>query len=224
MKTDAQLQRDVVAELQWEPSIDATQIGVTVKDGVVALNGYVPVYAHKFKAEAVAKGVHGVKAIANDLEVRLPGSGQRTDADIAAAVVHTLKWDAAVPEDRIQVTVRDGWITLDGTVDWQYQKETADRAVRSLIGARGVTDSILVKSQGEPHLEPMEIKAGIEAAFVRSATLDSFGIQVETHGRTVILRGEVHSHMEREDAERVAWAAPSISRVENYLTVTPWRD
>jgi osmotically-inducible protein OsmY len=120
MKTDQQLQRDVLDELHWEPSVDATQIGVTVKEGIVALSGYVPVYAQKFTAEDVAKRVHGVKAIANVIAVRLPGSDGRTDAEIAGAVVHALKWDVAVPDESIKVTVRDGWITLDGAVDWQW--------------------------------------------------------------------------------------------------------
>jgi osmotically-inducible protein OsmY len=217
MKTDAQLQWDVLEELQAEPSIDATQIGVTVRGGVVTLTGHVPVYAQKFTAEEAARRVRGVRAVANDLEVRLSGGGRRSDTDIAAAVVNALEWDAAVPDDRIQATVRDGWITLGGTVDWQFQKEAADRAVRPLIGARGVTNSILVK----PRLQPADISARMRAAIARSAVLGSQGIRVESHGGTAVLRGDVHSLAEREEAERVAWSVPGVSRVQNDLVVTP---
>jgi osmotically-inducible protein OsmY len=218
MKPDAQLQHDVLQELAWDPSIDASQIGVTARDGVVSLTGAVPVYAQKFQAEKAAKRVHGVKAIANDIEVTLDHSGQPTDADIAAAVLHTLKWNGSVPADRIGVTVRDGWITLDGTVDWQFQKDAVNRAVRHLMGARGVTNSILVK----PRKKTEDVKAGIEAALRRSATVDSKKIGVETDDGTVILTGDVHSYAERDQAERTAWAAPGVSRVENCITVTPW--
>jgi osmotically-inducible protein OsmY len=222
MNADRQLQRAVLDELQWEPSVDATEIAVTAKDGVVVLSGYVPVYAQKFVAEAAVKRVHGVKAIANDIEVRLAGSDQRTDADIATAVVNALKWDVAVPDEPIQVTVRDGWITLGGVVDWQYQKEAASRAARHLIGARGVTNSILVKPRAGPKRESTAIEARIRDAFLRSAVLDSKKIRAETRDGTVILRGEVHSHMERDDAERVAWTAPGVTKVDNCITITPW--
>jgi osmotically-inducible protein OsmY len=218
VKTDAQLQYDVLEELQWEPSVDAAQIGVTAREGVVTLTGHVPAYAQKLAAEQTVKRVHGVKAVANDIEVRPAEGGQCDDADLAAAVLHTLKWDAAVPDDRVQVTVRDGWITLEGTVDWQFQKEAADRAVRHLVGARGVTNSIVVP-RGET---PNDLKTGIEAAFRRSATVDSKAVSVEIEDGTVILQGDVHSHAERDEAERIAWSAPGVVRVENYLTITPW--
>ncbi len=224
MITDAQLQCDVFDELQWEPRIDSTQIGVTVKDGVVALTGSVPVHAQKFLAEKVVKRVHGVKALANDLEVRLPGAGRRTDADLAAAAVASLKWDAEVPDNRLNITVRDGWITLDGSVDWQFQKEAADRAVRRLTGARGVTNSILVKPQEKHAFSAETIKSGIEAAFVRSAVVDSKAIQVEAYDGTVVLTGSVPSHVEREAAERAAWAAPGVRHVENQIEVIPRSD
>jgi osmotically-inducible protein OsmY len=169
-------------------------------------------------AEEVAKRVHGVKGVANDIEVRPPDSHQRDDADLAAAAVHALEWDAAVPDDRLQVTVQDGHITLEGVVDWQYQKEAADRAVRHMVGARGLTNSIEVKGREAPD----DIKVSIEAAFRRSATLDSRRVSVQTEGRTVTLEGDVHSHAERDEAERAAWAAPGVVRVRNYLTITPW--
>jgi osmotically-inducible protein OsmY len=218
VKTNAQLQRDVLDELQWEPGVDAAQIAVTARDGVVTLTGHVSVYAQKFAAEEAVKRVHGVKAVANDLTVRPPDSGQLDDADIAASALHALKWDATVPDDRVRVTVRDGWITLEGAVDRQFQKEAADRAVRRLIGARGVTNTILVKA-GET---ASDIKGSIEAAFRRSAILDSTKIRVEKDDGTVTLSGDVHSHVERDEAERIAWAAPGVSRVVNDITITPW--
>jgi osmotically-inducible protein OsmY len=218
MKTNQQLQRDVIEELRWEPSIDAAQIGVTAEDGVVTLTGHVPVYAHKFTVENVAKRVHGVKAVANEIQVRVPGNARHTDEAIAAAALQALKWDAAVPEDRIQVTVRDGWVILEGTLDWQYQREAADRAVRNLIGAQGFTNSILVK----PKDHSREIKTDIESALRRHAYLDSGQIQVDEDGGSVTLLGDVHSCLEREEAERLAWAAPGVRRVQNRLEVTPW--
>jgi osmotically-inducible protein OsmY len=218
MKTDAELQRDVLQALQWEPSVDATQIGVTVKGGVVTLTGHVTEYAQKFTAEAAAKRVHGVKGVANDVGVKLSDGGLRTDSDIAAAAVHALEWHAEVPDDRIRVVVRDGWIILDGKVDWQYQKEAADRVVRTLIGARGVTNNILV----EPRGAPADVKADVEGALRRSAIVDSTAVSVETSDGTVTLRGAVHSWADREEAERLAWGAPGVRRVENCLELTPW--
>src|SRR6516162_3507455 len=169
MKTDTQLQHDVLAELEWEPSIEASQIGVTAKDGVVTLTGSAASYADKMTAERVAKRVYGVKAVADDVQVRIPGSSQRGDADIAAAALNALKWDTTVPEDRIKVTVSNGFIALEGQVDWGYQKDTAERVVRNLTGVTGLTSQITVKSR----VKPGDVKNKIEAAFKRSAELDA---------------------------------------------------
>ena len=170
MKTDSELQRDVLDELKWEPSVDAAHIGVSVKDGVVTLSGHVSSYAEKFAAEEAAKRVYGVAAVVNELEVKLPGSSQRTDEDIAAAAVSALKWNLLVPADKIKVTVSKGRVKLEGEVKWQFQKDAAALAVRFLSGVTGVSNLITVK----PRVAPTELKAKIEDAFKRSAELLSF--------------------------------------------------
>ncbi|MBI3301292.1 MAG: BON domain-containing protein [Deltaproteobacteria bacterium] len=217
MKTDAQLQHDIVEELNWEPSINATHIDVAVKEGVVTLSGYVPSLTEKWTAEYVVKGVAGVKAVADDLEVRLPGASERTDSDIARAAVNALEWNTSVPHDRITVTVRDGWITLEGSVDWPYHKTAAEDAVRHLMGVKGVTNALTV----QPKVTATEISTKIAEAFKRNAALEAQKIWVETEGSKVILRGNLHSWLERAEAERVASAAPGVTEVENHISVTP---
>jgi len=197
--------------------VDATQI---VNDGIVTLTGQVSLYAEKFEAERAAKRVYGVRAVANDIEVKVPGPHQRTDSEIAAAALNTLKWNASVPEEKVQLTVRDGWITLEGMLEGQHQKEAADQAVRKLIGARGVTNLIVIK----PTASAADIKSKIEAAFRRSADVDSQGIKVETRNGTVILKGKLASFTEREEAERAAWAAPGVAKVDNQILVTPYAE
>jgi osmotically-inducible protein OsmY len=215
--SDTKLQHDVLAELEWEPSIDASQIGVTAKDGVVTLTGSVSSYVHKMTAERVTKRIYGVSAVANDIEVKLLGSAQRSDTDIASAAVNALRWDACVPDDRIKVTVSHGWVTLEGEVDWQYQKEAAKRVAHNLIGVKGITDSIKLKAR----VQPGEVKDKIEAAFRRSAEIDARRISVEARDGRIILSGRVHSWTERDEAQQAAWAAPGVTAVENDITVAP---
>jgi len=222
MKTDAELQQDVMNELKWEPTIKAAEIGVGVTDGVVTLSGSVDSYAKKWAAECAATRVFGVKAVAEELQVRLPSSFERSDGDIAQAAANALQWNIWITHvtHRIKVAVENGWITLSGDVDWWYQKEAAGDMVRNLIGVRGLSNDIAIKPI-TVKVDPQDVKDKIESAFKRNAILDSRRITVETRGGKVILRGSVHSFAEREQVEREACAAPSVSEVENYIIINP---
>ena len=213
--TDEQIQREVLAELAWEPRIRPNEIGVVVKDGVVALTGWVDSYTKRWAAEEAAHRVRGVKAVANEIEVRLPGTAERTDADIAAAAIQALRSDVFVPADKVEITVSKGFVTLRGTVDWQFQKEDAEKVIRRLPGVKGVLNSLTVK----PPMTPSDLKKKIEEALVRSVQTDAARITVEVHGSKVILRGIVRSWAEKQEAERTAWSAPGVTEVDNRITV-----
>jgi osmotically-inducible protein OsmY len=217
MKTDSEIERDVKAEFGWNPDLKSTDIAISVKNGVVTLVGFVPRYIDKYEAEKAAKRVAGVLAVANDIEIRLPAVDERPDPEIAREVVTALKNQLPFSHERIKAVVRNGWVTLEGDVERQYQRQTAERAVRHLKGVKGIINDIKIK----PRVEPSDIKQKIQEAFRRSAEVDANQITVETSGGEVILKGKVRSWLERDEAERVAWRAPGVTKVDDRIVVSP---
>ncbi len=211
------LKHEVLAELEWDPQIDASKIGVTAEDGVITLTGHVGSYAEKWGAEKIAKRVRGVKAVANETEVALNVGDRRDDTDIAHSAIDALDWNFSVPKDRIKPVVSKGWITLEGEVEWNYQKRASEEALHFLRGVRGINNRITVK----PHARVVDVKNKIEAALRRNAELDAKNIVVETSDGSVTLRGNVRSWIEREDAINAAWAAPGVTTVVDRISVHP---
>ena len=215
MKTDTQLQQDVIAELKWEPSVNAAQIGVEVKNGIVTLAGHVSSYAVKLGAERAAQRVSGVNALAVEMDVMLSGSSKRTDADIAGSAKNVLQWTASLTKDGVKVMVENGWVTLSGEVDWEFQRQAAANGVRYLTGVTGVSNQIAVR----PHVSLSAVKSDIEAALKRRAKADAQKISVEIHGADVTLTGTVHSWSEREAARHSAWGTPGVRNVVDHMTI-----
>lgn len=215
MRTDNQIQKDVMEELSWEPFLNETEIGVAVKDGIVTLSGIVDTFSKKISAEKAAKRVAGVRAIAEDIQVGVSPKYRKTDTEIAETVLNVLKWNTTIPENKIQIKVENGSVKLEGEVEWEYQKVNARRAVENVTGVSSVINLITVK----PKLKAMDIRQKITSAFHRNATIDADRITIEVEGNKVILSGNVRSFAEKDDAERAAWSAPGILQVESKLNV-----
>jgi osmotically-inducible protein OsmY len=217
-RSDSDIERDVKEELKWEPGLpQAADIAVSVKDGVVTLAGFVRSYTEKYQAETAAKRVVGVKGVANDIEVRMPSVDERPDPEIAREAVAAIKTQLPISSEHIKVVVKHGWVNLEGQVEWEYQRRTAEQAVRRIKGIKGVSNLIQLR----PRAEPSEVKRKIQEAFKRNAEVDANRIIVETNGSEVVLKGTVRSWIEREEAERIAWSAPGVTKVEDRIIVSP---
>ena len=215
MKNNEQLQKDVQDAIKWEPLLNAAEIGVTVKDGVVTLTGVVDSYSKKIEAENAAKNVTGVKAIAETIEVNYGSSFKKNDTEIANEILNAWKWNWEVPNDKIKVKVEGGWVTLNGELTWNYQKDAAKKAVENLSGVKGVSNEITIKSESKDAIE----QSAVECAIERSWSIDDEDIKVNVAGNMVKLTGSVHSLYQKEEAERLAWNAPGVWSVENELAV-----
>lgn len=215
MKSDVQILHDVLDQLVWEPDITATDINVTVKNGIVTLSGLVNTYSQKITAEEAVKKIAGVRAVAEEIQVRVSPAYKKTDSEIAEAVLFALKWNSHIPEGNIKIMVQEGVVTLEGEVEWDFQRTAARNAIKNLAGVRWINNNIEVK----PIIEPNDIKQKITAAFMRSASIDAKKIGIETQGSRIVLKGKVRSIAEREDAENAAWSAPGVTSVKNELVV-----
>jgi osmotically-inducible protein OsmY len=218
-RTDEQIQSDVLEELKWDSRVQPNEVGVTAKDGIVSLTGWVDSYSKKWAAERAAHRVRGVRAVVNDLEVRLPISAERNDPDVAGAARRALEWDAFVPTQKLDVTVSNGWVSLQGEVEWQYQKRAAERAVRRLSGVRGVTNLITVQPRYRP--SPDDLRRRVSDALIRSAETDAQRLEIDVDNDRVILLGTVRAWAEKNEAERIAWSAPGVTAVDNRIMVDP---
>lgn len=215
MKTDSQIQKDVMDELKWQPNIDETLIGVIVENGVVTLSGIVNDYSKKIAAEKAVKRVSGVKAVAEDIEVKYGDTYKKTDKEIAKAAVNALEWNTSVPDNKIAVKVEDGWVYLSGEVQWSYQRDAAKSAVENLLGVKHVANNITIKQT----VKATDIKEKIKKAFERAAEVDARNIEVEVDGHAVTLKGTVHSLAEKDEARRTAYSSPGVYSVKNELKV-----
>jgi osmotically-inducible protein OsmY len=214
-KTDTEIKTDVLSELKYDPSLKVTEIGVLVTDGIVTLNGYATSFDEKLSAVHAVKRVAGVLAIADDIELHIPDANHRTDGEIAAAAAHKIAWATTIPTGTVQITVRNGWIILEGEVEWWYQKNAAEIVMRSISGVHGISNAISIK----PTDKIPAVGMGIEAAIERNAMLDASKIRIEIVGNKVILHGTVRTLAQREEAERIAWAAQGVFSVEDHLAV-----
>lgn len=215
MKTNEELQKDVQDSIKWQPLLKAAEIGVTAKNGVVTLTGNVNSFTKKIEAEKAAKSVIGVRAVVEDIHVKMATSLEKNDEDLATEILSSMKWDWSVPSDKVQVKVENGWVTIDGGVEWNYQKEAARSCAANLIGVKGVTNNVTVKAISNDKIEQEEI----EKALSRSWMVDDHNIQVKVHGNKVVLRGAVESIFEKDEAARLAWNAPGVNEVDNELAV-----